>query len=783
MTQRLLLPVCFLFLFHAPAMPGPFYSLETATGMGGISAGTSINDKGTVAFVAKSGVGEAIFIQDGSGAPVPLTTGGFVSSDRFFNPAVQINNSKRVVARDRYASDPPAFFVRLWNGQDPGAFEVVARGTDGADFLNVLTYASVNEYDLTAFLGFSPNGELVLATTDYRNNSLIYPNQVIRPMTAATANVFCYRTTLPSLQIVRSNQSFTQMDVVAGTSGGFTELGMMPGISDDGLAVGFVGTRGNGRGVFLGVYPESPAQSFQLLRVAGENQGAAGPFPELGYDVGSTDLIHFSSLELDTRVGVIRVSPGNSPLEGPTYMVSFLGKPSKTSPYGQFTDQLGLFVVPVSVRYTPTFPRERILYSQFPLAVAQTGDSTPAGAITGFAFNDPLARASTNASGMARAEHRNDHRAAFANGTASLLRALHIDHLAVIPHTQGGLFWGNDMYDHRNDVTISDKGCAMTSICMALTFIGVTQVPIGGGGINMDPGNFNQYLLNYPTRNPGVCYGPNGNVQWVQIANVFNARADGTNDRRIRFNGATTTLCSLINRAASDQFLTNAIQAGYPVVVGVKLRRNGSAISSSHFILVTGIAQTDFTIHDPGSRNNRLLSAYSNYDIRGYFAPARTLSIRSVRADDEPTTPLESPGGVSFTVNDAVDILVTDPNGLRTGIDTSTEPPTLYREIPNTYFYIDGLGTVDEEDYTEPDEYTYYIHIADADAGKYSIGLTGRLAKPYALRIQGMAADGSFQIPVNTTETLPAGQTEIIAYPYSPDPVPPSDESSVWTVR
>lgn len=783
MADRRLFLAIGLALLCPLVMAGPFYSLESATSMSNISAGISINDKGTVAFVAKSGPGEAIFIQEGNGSPMQLTTGGFVSSDRFFNPAVQINNARRVVARDRYASDPPAFFIRLWSGQNPGTFEVVARGTEDADFLNVLTYASVNDYDLTAFLGFDPTGQLVLATTDYRNNFLVYPNQVIRPMTAATANFLCYRTTLPSLQLVRANQSFTQMQVVAGTSGGFTELGMMPGISDDGLAVGFVGNRGNGRGVFLGVFPESAGQPFQLIRVAGENQGAAGPYPELGYDVGSADIIHFSSLELDTRIGVIRVAPGISTLEGPTYMVSFLGKPSKASPYGQFTDSSGLFVIPIAVRYTTTFPRERVLYPQFPLAVAQTGDATPAGTITGFAFNDPLARASTTASGLARAEHRNDHRVAFANGSTGIVRALHMDHLAVIPHTQGGLFWGNDIYDHRDDVTIADKGCAMTSICMGLTFIGVTQLPVGGGTINMDPGNFNQYLQNYPTRSPGVCYGPNGNVQWVQIANVFNLHADGVNDRRIRFNGATTTLSSLIDRAASDGFLTAAITAGYPVVVGVNSRRNGSAISSGHFILVTGIAGTDFTINDPGNRNKRLLSSYADYDIRGYYAPARQMSTRSLRAADTPTTSAEIPGGLSFTVNDAVDIVVTDPNGLRTGIDNSTAPPTVYREIPGTCFFMDGLGTVNEEGYAPPDEYTYYLHINGAEEGDYSIALTGRDARPHALRIQGMAADDSFQIPINKTETLSIGQVVTITYPYCSVPIPPQDASSLWTVR
>src|SRR5262249_37217147 len=141
--------------------------------------------------------------------------------------------------------------------------------------------------------------------------------------------------------------------------------------------------------------------------------------------------------------------------------------------------------------------------------------------------------------------------------------------------------WGSNFYDHSQTETIAELGCALTSLTMALNFV----------GSNYDPGTLNQFMIKNDSDYIGSA------VNWGPATRDASA---GT----MKFHAF---------RSSSAQVLEENLCKGFPVIVGV----NGN----KHFVLVTGKQGNQFLIKDPGYATRTTLDAYNNqFETRGYVA-------------------------------------------------------------------------------------------------------------------------------------------------------------------
>jgi VCBS repeat-containing protein len=296
-------------------------------GLTGIGEKPSINDFGVVAFVGKFDPSaprpESIFISDGG-----LVTDISPSTTFRYEPAVQINNSNQIISRgSTNFTNSLLNSLFLWDGNAQDSQTRIASGIPGR-------IAPIFEFDAVfGFPAVNNAGEPVfsanIASGGNSDNFLVTPanggfNQVelgipLRPMIADNGQV-----------IVRSGQfgggpatetlslydaQLTSKQDIAIIGAGFSELGLSPGISDDGQVIAFYGnsdgtfTDNPGAGIFIS-FVDSGSRITQ--RVAGiSNNGFLDPgetFIDINnngvFDGNEVDLGLFTSFSADTRVGV-----------------------------------------------------------------------------------------------------------------------------------------------------------------------------------------------------------------------------------------------------------------------------------------------------------------------------------------------------------------------------------------------------------------------------------------------------------------------------------------------
>lgn len=241
--------------------------------------------------------------------------------------------------------------------------------------------------------------------------------------------------------------------------------------------------------------------------------------------------------------------------------------------------------------------------------------------------------------------------------------------------------------------TIAEKGCALTSAAMLLSYLGVTT----------DPKALNDDLVTLGDR--GYL---NGGVNWL-----------GVLDRAAR-EGDTVQV--RIDTAATPQDLRNRICRFGPQIVEVMNRQ--------HFVMVTGLTddESDFTIADPSNPldnpvpgRNRLL----NEDFGGFK------SVREFEPRSQPT--FEEV--ILATLHSPAELVMTDPLGRQTGFDPVRGRS--HGEIPNGVYATAGLGIdlpdgsiLDEEPWKElvvylPVDGDYTVTVTGTSTGQYTLHLLG----------------------------------------------------------
>ncbi len=257
----------------------------------------------------------------------------------------------------------------------------------------------------------------------------------------------------------------------------------------------------------------------------------------------------------------------------------------------------------------------------------------------------------------------------------------------------GGEPWAGDSYDHSKTLTVRQKGCALTSLTMALNFAGQPYTP----------GTLNTFMKDTDSDFKGT------SVNW-------DAATRDASGGLLKF---------FSNRSSSTAALEKSLCNGHPVIVGVNLDANGTP---GHFVLVTGKQGDQFLINDPGHSDRTTLDAYGNqFETRGYVA--------------------DPPGDISaldVAAGDGVELLVTDPAARRTGLDPSTS--STIEEIPTSAYFRDQLM----DDVTgEPATETGHIcQIQQPLQGTYNVTVTGLSAGTFELSIRVFSQDGSAQPPI-----------------------------------
>ncbi|MBE9210617.1 tandem-95 repeat protein [Nostoc sp. LEGE 06077] len=263
----------------------PFYKYEiiAKTGDKGIQKienRVSINDLGKVAFVGDLNTSvfglNGIFVGDSVDGSVTLTdiAPAAEQTNRQFGTAVQINNNNQVIGSWREASGISALY--LFNSNTTNSSSLIAIGggfrtgfSYPFNYYGILPINSVNNKGNSVFVAYDKvtnfdifSGQLIFDLGDRNlvtasnppsplfNKRLLPGSTTVSTVIADDGNVLVSESINGSRQINLYNNALNKVQIIAGTSNDFSQIGRSPGISDDGKVIIFSGNKINQLGIF-----------------------------------------------------------------------------------------------------------------------------------------------------------------------------------------------------------------------------------------------------------------------------------------------------------------------------------------------------------------------------------------------------------------------------------------------------------------------------------------------------------------------------------------------------
>jgi hypothetical protein len=280
--------------------------------------------------------------------------------------------------------------------------------------------------------------------------------------------------------------------------------------------------------------------------------------------------------------------------------------------------------------------------------------------------------------------------------------------------SQGGNApWANNLYDHSSTATIRELGCALTSLSMALNFVGLAN----------DPGSLNEFMTQTDNDYNGT------SVNW---GCATRDRSNGS----LRFNGF---------RSRTTQALDDALCQGSPVIVGVNLNANGVP---GHFVLVTGKQGDQYLIADPGFGGRTTLDSYNNqFETRGSvlrIGESNGSSLSGLLQSTLATAEAENISELDIAVGGNAELRVIDEMGRHTGLNNDTQ--MIVEDIPDSVYFRDALEN--DETGEAPLETGHLVEIDQPVQGTYRVDLIGVNLGTYTLSIRVFSHDGSAQPPI-----------------------------------
>jgi hypothetical protein len=265
-------------------------------------------------------------------------------------------------------------------------------------------------------------------------------------------------------------------------------------------------------------------------------------------------------------------------------------------------------------------------------------------------------------------------------------------------------------YDHTSS-KISELGCGLTSLVMVLRSYGITNV----NGQDVNPVTLNDWLN---AHDGYVTTGVNlGNIRWEKI--------DTFSGNHLKYE-PKSVLCDSNAASLYGSVVDQAIFEQRPVILRVQ---NGEK-QCGHFVVATGKCGSTYKLRDPGHPNvNQLSDPPFNNHWYGYRL--------YVPSDGVPRP------AVVINIYSPADVLVTDPNGRRSGIDPATGQ--VFDEIPGSSYSDEG-GIEDDENPGFHTDFYRSLHLSAPVDGNYQINVTGTGSGPYDLEVVARDSSDSYTL-------------------------------------
>lgn len=323
----------------------------------------------------------------------------------------------------------------------------------------------------------------------------------------------------------------------------------------------------------------------------------------------------------------------------------------------------------------------------------------------------------------------------------------------VIAHeSQVDARWAKDTYDDSAPLTVGEEGCALTVLSMALNFAGLAN----------DPGSLNRFMSetdhdydsgfvawDAATQDASSPGSPFVSTKKLRFASLVGGRLDSRND-------------SISNPAGAFKQLNDELCSPdhHPVIVGVQGISKCTLLhdfpprgTPGHYVLVTGkqtgaTGEIKYEIADPGCSSFTSLDDYENEFV--------TVGIVK-----------DPPGDVSqldLALGDVGELLITDPQGNRTGLDGGTGE--IMQEIPQSAYFRDRL----DNDITGQiaGGMIHLVQIFQPTGGSYGMEVRGVQSGTYNIVIRPFAQDGSAQATLLLQGVAVAGSTSQFRIQFSP---------------
>ena len=368
----------------------------------------------------------------------------------------------------------------------------------------------------------------------------------------------------------------------------------------------------------------------------------------------------------------------------------------------------------------------------------------------------------------------------------------------VVPfYPQVGRSWSALPYgiiaNSPNPGTIGKYGCSVADFAMLIDSYGIKRTPLGSPsnpsvsgvpnlvGLNaevIDPGTLNSAFVNYKTPITGqasVALNNSNDPIWEGMAEV--ARA-GYRAQCIKNGSCDPTkadaVISLMSGGVKLSGFNNATNSADHKKIYKQLCKGNSAIikfskasgRGQHYMLSKGMSvgadgKISYRLSNPGSsaigQDNVLQSQLVNKypSIMGYvlYRPAADPSMMTI------TSPLST------------QFVISDPLGRRTGFDPIMN--ISYSEIPGASYGIQSINTPNETSFTDETlvAENYFSSSEDVPAGNYNVKVFSPNGGRYYLDYRATDSAGFLNEANLKTGTLLAGQSTVLEYPHSVEPV------------
>lgn len=314
--------------------------------------------------------------------------------------------------------------------------------------------------------------------------------------------------------------------------------------------------------------------------------------------------------------------------------------------------------------------------------------------------------------------------------------------LSVPMFKQAGSPWGGQEYDAGYDQSLwcgnsmSQCGCATTSIAMLLKYYGVFRDPYGNP---TTPETVNNYFKKGEVCKQSGCASTGymyGNIRW-SAAGKYSADSNKVY--------STQKIVYLGPSGYTYQTVFSEIENDRPVI----LRAPGP----QHWVIATGIVGSTFAINDPGFDRLRLDDpAYGNYG----------LALRSFQKTASDYSSFE------ITSLAPTQILVTDDQGNKTGFDPETG--LVVEDIPHSFYtFEESYADATNEDPTPQGAGVYTVLILTPQQGDYEVEIISQDNELYSFSIH--ASDRDANVDLDLFEDVEGnGEDHIYTFSYSPEP-------------